>query len=368
MKTFINISAVVMLLCLCACNNRMTQPEDILPVLDITVPVGAKYSKDVWTKDCRLVIDNDTLLCDIKGRGHSTFNMPKHPYNIRLKDSLSILGLPGHHRFVLLANFFDHSLMRNALALEVARMTSMKDYTPHSKYARVKVNGEDMGVYLVCERVKDMVSDSLLKIDSYHIKEQLTEDKRPDTIPDLPIDTLSFVDYWLVQELCMNAEPNGPRSCYMHVSKEGKLIAGPVWDYDMAFNPVGIDNGGDLRPYRFRKNRPEWLKDKLILWETTDSIYNRNSLLYANLLADASFRQKITDRWNALKPRFKSLKHAMKLCNKYIGAEAEEDQQRWNSLEPARFDSCTTYHSAYKTLKKRYKKRIKALDAIINRK
>ena len=184
----------------------------LLPGISLTVPDSAAYTKDYWTRGT-MTMGEDRFAVDYRGRGHSTFSQPKHPYALRFDGPVALLGTEKRGRWVLLANFFDHSLMRNALAMEVARQTSLADCTPKGGFATVSVNGKPQGLYYLCERVSDCVQDSLIELDVYEQEEQKTKRLSLSVLPkNMPIDTLSFLDAIIVYELCMNAEPNGPRS------------------------------------------------------------------------------------------------------------------------------------------------------------
>lgn len=153
-----------------------------LPVIYIDTPDSSVItSRDVWTKDClvRIVLPDGTVdFCsqnvDIKGRGHSTFAKPKKPYAIKLDGRHSILGMAPGKRWALLANFMDHSQLRNMLALEVARRTSLA-WTPDCRPVDVVVNGRPQGCYLLCEQVRvarnrveiDENRGFLFELDSY---------------------------------------------------------------------------------------------------------------------------------------------------------------------------------------------------------
>jgi spore coat protein CotH len=136
-----------------------------LPRLYITIPHNAEMplKKDVWTGNYSIeIIDTDgtivytSHLLQMEGRGNSTFSKPKKPYNLKFEKKVSVLGLPQRRRLVLLANFFDHSLMRNALAFEVSRQTTLASTTPQGRFVKLYVNDVDQGVYYLCERAKDM--------------------------------------------------------------------------------------------------------------------------------------------------------------------------------------------------------------------
>mgnify|MGYP003327617151 FL=1 len=61
---------------------------------------------------------------NIRGRGNSTwwggyFEMVKKPYQIRFDEKQEVLGMPGDKRWVLLAEFFDKSLVRNKISYDM---------------------------------------------------------------------------------------------------------------------------------------------------------------------------------------------------------------------------------------------------------
>lgn len=377
--------------------SEQTVTFSSLPLVKITIPDDAgPVLRDVWTEDCNVRIYGATgwsvynsTYAELEGRGHSTSDKPKKPYNIKLDKPESFFGLPARERWVLLAGFFDHSLMRNALGQEIARKTSLAPTTPQGCFVRLEVGDEEQGLYYMSERVLDMVSEEtvLLEFDTYALGEdeyifrthgglpvyvrspkklspplfEAVQElvNRIETAPIGHIDFDTFADYYLVEELCQNGELNGPRSCYMHILPDGRMAAGPVWDFDLAFIPVGVDQGNDLRPLR-KAGMPG------VRLLTADSLYNARSLWYGRLLQDSSFVAHVKSRWQLLKPRFEGLTAHMDSLDNLIRPSAIADQQKWNSLEPARFDTCTTYPSAFETLKTTYLTRIVKLDSLVN--
>lgn len=380
-----------------------------LPLVKITFPDDAKQvERNVWTEDCNVRIYDATgwsvyssTYAKLEGRGHSTSDKPKKPYNIKLDQPESFFGLPTRDRWVLLANFFDHSLMRNALGQEIARQTSLAPTTPHGRFVQVEIDKvpfdkeeasnmltEYQGLYYMSERVLDMVDDEtvLLEFDTYGVNEDKSTFRTQGGLPvsvrkpkNLPvplfetiqelvnraeadpmnhIDLDTFADFYLVEELCQNGELNGPRSCFMHLLPDGRFAAGPVWDFDLSFIPVGIDQGNDLRPLR-KAHMPG------VRLLTSDSLYNARSLWYGRLLKNPAFVSHVQYRWNLLKPHFEKLTTYMDSLDHLIRPVAILDQQQWNHLEPARFDTCTTYPSAFATLKATYQKRLVKLDSLV---
>lgn len=383
-----------------------------LPTVYITTADGqAITSREVWKKGTtvRIVLPDSTVSYEandvsVKSRGHSTFTKPKKPYALKLSRKSGLLGMKADRRWVLLANFMDHSNIRNSLALAIARQTSL-DWTPDSRLVDVVLNGQLQGCYLLCESVE--VNDHRIAIDqegflaegdSYvddeqcfrtPIKELPITIKYPEDLTSQQmeqirnhfgdieqmlyskestnwkklfrtyIDKESFADWWIVHELTQNAEPNGPRSCYMHKDQKGKLKMGPVWDFDLAFINVGLDKKGDIRPSRFH------LPDVKNL--TGDSLYNQNALWYGKLLESKEFTTELKTRWRILKPRFATLCQEIDKWKEMLEPSAKENEALWRGQDPARFDQYTTFQSSIDNLKQVYEYRLKALENLINK-
>lgn len=89
---------------------------------------------------------------EIKGRGNSTWQMEKKPYNIKLDKKANLFGMGKTKKWSLIANHGDNSLIRNVLAYEAAERAGMK-YTPQYTPVDVYINGDYMGSYLLTTRI-----------------------------------------------------------------------------------------------------------------------------------------------------------------------------------------------------------------------
>ncbi len=89
---------------------------------------------------------------EIKGRGNSTWQMEKKPYNIKLGDKKNLFGMGKTKKWSLIANHGDDSMIRNVLAYEAAERAGMP-YTPQFTPVDVYINNEYMGAYLLTTRV-----------------------------------------------------------------------------------------------------------------------------------------------------------------------------------------------------------------------
>lgn len=96
----------------------------------------------------------DTLYADealqLKGRGNSTWQERKKPYSLRLHDTITLPGMRASSRYILLANAFDESFIRNAVGLQLSQRCGLggADYA----YASLYVNNQYKGLYLLTTR------------------------------------------------------------------------------------------------------------------------------------------------------------------------------------------------------------------------
>lgn len=228
----------------------------------------------------------------VKGRGNSTWAKPKKPYRIKLDSKASLLGMNSHKDWVLLADYFDKTLLRNITAFEISRIAEIS-WTPTAISVEFYLNGKYQGVYTLTEQVKvseerfdiDLVSSSdnsgealtggyFLELD-FHFDEpyrfKTDGQKLPIMFkdPEKPtaeqyayvrdffnnaervlysdnfknqeegyrkyIDIESFIDYYIVQELAKNVDGNMRGSCYLALRRNGKIEQPLVWDFDLAF-------------------------------------------------------------------------------------------------------------------------------------
>lgn len=405
------VAAVLLPMLLCAAVGRAS---DGIPTVFISVPAGkAIASRDVWTDSVAIRIampDSSvvysTVSAQAKLRGHSSFSKPKKPYAVRLPEAASLLGMPKGRRWVLLANFMDHSSLRNQLALAIARATSLA-WTPQSRMVDVVVDGQYQGLYTLAEQVrvgqKRVAADSVngwfiegssyrdgeftfssslrhlpfeLKWPKHHSQERMLMAQNDiNDVEELlyhraatkknyrrlkkKINLTSMADWFIVHELAMNAEPNGPRSCYFYKPVDGRITAGPVWDFDLAFIPVDVDSGGDLRPTR--RNFPNSRR------LSVDGLYNAEALWFPRLLAYPEFRSLIGQRWQQLRPQFVALADSLDAWITMVRPSALRNDELWQGKDPARFDIHAAFPESSANLRLIYLQRIEALDELLNK-
>lgn len=97
----------------------------------------------------------DAVPMKIRGRGNTTWDMPKKPYLLKFDDKIGVLGMAANKKWVLLANYSDKSLLRNALAFCTARLLGLVD-TPQDRFVELTLNGDDLGVYQVTNKAYEV--------------------------------------------------------------------------------------------------------------------------------------------------------------------------------------------------------------------
>jgi hypothetical protein len=94
----------------------------------------------------------------IEIRGASSAGYPQKPYSIETRDSvdsnnnISILDMPTENDWVLLSNYNDRSLIRNALAFKL--FGEMGNYSVKSSLCEVVIDSSYKGIYLLGEKIK----------------------------------------------------------------------------------------------------------------------------------------------------------------------------------------------------------------------
>lgn len=91
-------------------------------------------------------------------RGASSAGYPQRPYNLETRTELGennnvpLLGMPAENDWVLLSNYNDRSLVRNALAFELSRR--MGQYAPRVRLCEVLLDSMYRGIYAFGESIK----------------------------------------------------------------------------------------------------------------------------------------------------------------------------------------------------------------------
>jgi len=133
-----------------------------LPTLYINTPDAVEIvSKEEWIKNAEISLvgaadkswNFDEVATSIKGRGNTSWVLPKKPYALKLDKKQKIMGMPAHKQWVLLANYQDNSFMRNKVAFYLSEIFEL-DWTVHGEFVDLVLNGEYLGLYWLGEAIK----------------------------------------------------------------------------------------------------------------------------------------------------------------------------------------------------------------------
>ena len=171
-----------------------------LPVLYVNTPKGVEItSKEEWTKKATLTLantgnpkwdfKNDTT--SIRGRGNSTWLGDKKPYALKLNKKNGIMGMPKHKRWVLIANYYDNSFLKNHMAFYLSETLDM-DYTVRGKFVDLIFNGVYRGLYWLGEAIKP--DENRVNIDDG--SEEMTADDDKDFLIEMDNHFDEIVKFW----------------------------------------------------------------------------------------------------------------------------------------------------------------------------
>lgn len=301
----------------------------------------------------------------IRGRGNSTWGMPKKPYRIKLDKKASLLGLAPEKDWVLLANYSDKTLMRNIVAMELSRICGMK-WTPAMISVEVYLNDEYMGVYTFTEHKEvaegrvdieivtenDNGGEALTGGYYLEIEEAMDETTCFKTRYDTPVmfqepevptaeqlayvkdlmdrfeqsvediqnrrdyiryrelfDVPSLINYYIIKEIAKDPDGNIRKSTFITKEKGRKMEMYHVWDFDITM--------GNCNYTGFEK--PDGWQMKGAKW-------------YNKMFQDPSFVKEVQDRWNELYPRIREIPSFVESQIELLDGAQNRNFERWDIL------------------------------------
>lgn len=131
------------------------------------------------------------------------------------------------------------------------------------------------------------------------------------------IDVDSFVDMIIVNELSREGDAY-IRSTYFYKDRGGKLVAGPLWDYDLGFDAVPGSNS--VSGWQYKPFFPGFA--------TTD--------WFLKLMQDPTFNQRVVTRWTELRQGALSdtqLKNTITQLSTPLTAAAQRNFTKWPILD-----------------------------------
>lgn len=356
----------------------------------------------------------------VRGRGNSTWDMPKKPYKIKFDEKISIFGLGEDKEWVLLANYADKTLLRNVVAMKLSEIVGM-EWTPSMLPVEVYLNDEYMGCYTFSEHKKvskyrvdlDIVGESdnsgdAVTGDYYmEIEQNLDETTCFRTSicgipmmfsdPEVPtaaqydyivgyfydaesalmgsnftdpdngwqkyIDIESFAKAYIVNELTKNIDGNMRKSSFITKEKGKKLEMYHLWDYDLT-----LGNCNYLDDEFGATDGPEgwFIKDFSCNYWTHG--WNHTNW-YTRLTDDPAFCAKVKEIWDKHHQELSSIPDFIDVKAMIMEDAQKRNFKRWDILNTSVWPNVVvkgTYAGEVEYLKDYYTKRFRWLDGKFN--
>ena len=335
----------------------VSEPEGIAPVgadsvavpkIEITTEAGNGTSllkADGYVNAQIRITDTDSSVLSgavqFKVRGNSTAmdSLQKKAFTFKFSKKTEVLGMGKGKKWALLANCFDPTLLRNYSAFEFARELGLP-YTSEQRFVELWLDGEYRGCYVVYEPVqegKDRVDidiesnggkkDFLIEHEATRVEDDVTyltaggvrfsatDPEEPtdeqlayitEVMTDIvntlktgdeaavreKIDVPSFAAFYLLNEFVKNAD-FGYSSVFFFY-KDGKLYAGPPWDYDLALGNLNANlNSANAKAasvpdgiLQNQRNLYRWLCNRDWFMEEIKDVYREHYDFIASIGAD----------------------------------------------------------------------------------
>lgn len=301
----------------------------------------------------------------IRGRGNSTWQLPKKPYRLKLDTRSPMFGIASSRDWALLANSFDRSQVRTSTAEAISKSTDLA-WTPTYRHVEVILNGEYLGVYQFTETVRlastRVAIDELEPTDNtppaitggylLEIDARLEENNEPGwrTPRNVPVvvkepdpatpeqrayirghvnafenalfstgfadpvngyrrylDVPSFIDHYLVQEITRNGDSFWSSTYFHKRRNDDRLVFGPMWDFDRSIGS----------PVTVRPQPPEgWYARENAPW-------------VRRLLQDPAFAAEVDARFRELLPTLNTLPSQIRTLADSLVPAIRNDESRW---------------------------------------
>lgn len=407
-NSFKLFAAILCCISLSACYWAETESNpDSLPIDDSMYPYAGLPRIVIETEDFAGVRDRETEIpshlqiygekapesevyeLTVRGRGNSSFKMPKYGLKLEFKDKVKLFGMPKNRDWALIANYGDKTHLRNYMMTRLSEWLGAK-YTPRMQFVELYLNRKYMGLYLLSESIK--VAKNRVNIEEndttflvekedskkfdppyvqsdngyyYHIKspknpspetEKLLLDhiKAFENFAMRPyrynsneivewIDLDDYLLFYWVHEYSKNEDGNFARSVHFTWKKGEPIHFGPLWDFDLAFGNASREQN---------KAPEEWYIRR----------YRLNYYILQNSLVDSA----AVVYWKEHRETFKALIDSVPLYRSIIDKAIENEYRRWpvmkNTENWALKDPYDSYDEAVETMIEWMKQRYQWID------
>lgn len=325
------------------------ETEDLQQIRDRETEIPAHlqiYGEDDYV--------SDVLELTVRGRGNSSFHMPKYGMKLEFAKKQEMFGMPKSRDWALIANYGDKTHLRNFMAYRLSDWLQAP-YSPKGEFVELYFNRKYMGLYLFSETIKVAKNrvnipeseDSYLiekedekKIDNpfvitnkknvFHVKspKNISEESKQSLLNhlnefeqniykakrDFPIsdwlDIPDFFRYYWIQEYSKNEDGNFARSIFMTWEKGKPIHFGPVWDFDLGF-------GNQSQ----KKNRE------------AEGWYTYKYGWFYHILKDPLIHKASNSYWLRHKEKFRELIDSIPFYESHIRKAIDNEYKRWPILE-----------------------------------
>lgn len=336
----------------------------------------------------------------IKGRGNTSWGQPKKPYSIKLDSKASLLDIPKTKKYAIVPSYSDDSLLRNYMTYKAAALCEGIDYVPRCEFVEAYLNGVYNGIYLLVERVDiesnkiDIEEATAEELTGGYLIEKDVDNKidfdsdqwfncpywanqghdyfvlktpEPDD-PELVsqmlsyltdymqslhdavvngaepytkyVDSDSWMDFMILQEIAKNIDGNLKTSCYMvKMAQDDKLYMTAPWDFDLAYGSPDVSwNNADV-------NHNDYFDCPDAQSYASFMVINSSCPWFDHLYDDhAEFREELMGRYAEYRRTL--VPEMMRLLNggaAYLSGAISRDEAKWG----VRFRSGVTQLSTW---------------------
>jgi len=328
---------------------------------------------------------NGKINIEIRGSSSQMFPKKSYGFETQYETgenyNTSLLDLPAENDWVLNGPYSDKSLIRNSLAYYLGG--KLGHYAPRTRFCELIINNNYMGIYVLTEKIKqdksrvdieipsasDITGGYIIKIDKptdseyldhwysnfytlsnssllslqYHDpkESELTIEEKnyiqnfiyemesvlvgsnDDAIFEY-IDIDSFIDFFIINELAKNVDAYRI-STFLYKDSDkhhSKLIAGPLWDFNLAFGNANYCGASDFDGWIMNLNTNSDCTNEIPVW-------------WNELNKRSGYVEKLNARWEYLRGGALSTESIFNYIDS-LSSETYEAQSRnfnqWNIL------------------------------------
>jgi hypothetical protein len=353
-----------------------------LPAVHITTNTGRAITSRTTYIDASFSVDApagsgfqsfDSVPVRTRGRGNSTWLADKKPYRLNFPERVSFLGLPSGRQFVLLANAYDRSHIRNSVAFAAARPLSFS-FVPTAIHVDLYVNGRYQGLYTIGDSVRPSSNGIgicrengfLLElggtkndvhvqgVDFFHshiqkhirvrhptpgnnlTRAQFNEisgyfQRACNAVRNLSnyeehLDMTSIIDYFLLTELLYNLDGSFARSVFLMKNPGERIKIASVWDFDLAMG----NYSADMNRYN--------------VWASvhTEESWFKSPTWINYLIKDPAFQYAVRKRWEQVGDRIYNAARAEIRRNRNFLSDAVRKNNQVAPYKSNRFTASQT--------------------------